>query len=123
MNVDETISRFALAHGFPYRKVENHYWEVNGIDLYSPEHPEQQHLGLKTWDVIRITVIPGVRTLPNGDPGYPDEYDTDIDSSHSDLWAALKRIGVMSVLDWVDASAEADAMFEAFQESQDSIPV
>ena len=45
--------------------------DIEGITIYREFLPD----GKPAWGVRGETVIPGVRTMPNGDPGYPDEVD------------------------------------------------
>jgi hypothetical protein len=45
--------------------------DIEGISIYRDVLPD----GQIAWGVSAQTVIPGVHTMPNGDPGYPDEVD------------------------------------------------
>lgn len=45
--------------------------DIDGVMIYRDVLPDGQ-IG---WGVSAQTVIPGVHTMPNGDPGYPDEVD------------------------------------------------
>lgn len=49
------------------------YVLLDGIAIYPQEVDGIRH-GVG-WGVSAETVIPGCRTMPNGDPGYPDEPD------------------------------------------------
>jgi len=45
------------------------------------------------WQAQFSVVIPGVRTFPNGDPGYPDEYDyADLDEPKRNIFEALAAV-------------------------------
>lgn len=49
------------------------YVLLEGIAIY-PQEVDGIHQGIG-WGVSAETVIPGCHTMPNGDPGYPDEPD------------------------------------------------
>ena len=86
---NKIVERFC-AWLFPQQrgKPEPHQWELGAWELYSPDHEESEAPG--RWAVYGSTVIPGVRTLRNGDPGWPDDVDVWLADSFTDIWAALR---------------------------------
>lgn len=53
-------------------------FDLNGLVQLMP--PCEDNNG--KWTIYKVTVRPGVHTLSNGDPGYPDEVDVDEVSAH-----------------------------------------
>ncbi len=45
--------------------------DIDGVLIYREVLPD----GQIAWGVSAQVVVPGVHTMPNGDPGYPDEVD------------------------------------------------
>jgi hypothetical protein len=110
MTTDQTplIERFCKAFNLTLEVPEPHHWVIDQFQLYAPEHEEVTGVGDDTcWEVLAVTVRPGRRYLPNGDPGYPDDVDVKLVGKHTTVFGALEKIAERVVQAWVDIEQTA----------------
>lgn len=70
------------------------------------------------WQVDAGVTIPGCHTMPNGDPGYPDDYDWVEQGRYQYARQAVMAV-VMSILhDMVDGALQAHAEAKDYEEMQ-----
>jgi hypothetical protein len=115
------IKDFGKTFNLPVEMDEPEHWLIGSFELYSPQQTDIAGTNEPTWDVYAVKLIPGVRTMPNGDPGYPDEYDAFLISSHVKLWAALEVIGHLSVTQWIDEGQMAEGQLQDLADEEASM--
>lgn len=83
-------------------------WRIGSVTLTAPggEGNEDSRID---WVVGLETIIPGVRYMRNGDPGWPDEVDWEQDSVHI-FPNALKRVAEILATNIVDGVLEGCEM-------------
>ena len=98
--IADRIENFCQFFKLTYQKVEENVHDVDQYRLYLPGSNTVDNEALTDFRVYRSVVIPGVHTLRNGDPGYPDEYDEQEVGKFDNLIDALEKIGHLVVTDW-----------------------
>lgn len=100
--IEETINLFATRFKLSVQHPEPHVYHIEGFELYTPGYNSVFDDTLPDFQVYRGVVIPGTRTMPNGDPGYPDDYDIVEIGTFITLLSALSKIGACLVEQWMD---------------------
>lgn len=107
---EDIIRPFCHSFRLQFEKVEENVYNVDQYRLYCPGSNSVVDEALTDFQVWRCITIPGVHTLRNGDPGYPDDYDEQEVSRHPTLLSALEKIGHLVVTDHINDEAMAEAM-------------
>lgn len=95
------IEQFCHRFRLTYEKVEENIYNVDQFRLYLPGSNSVDDEALTDHWVYRSITIPGVHTLSNGDPGYPNEYDEE-EIGRGSLIDCLEVIGHASITQWCD---------------------
>lgn len=99
---EEIINLFATSFKLSVQHPEPNIYYIEGFELYLPGHNTIFDEELTVFLVCAGVTIPGCRTMPNGDPGYPDDYDTVEVGQFGALLNALEKIGHCIMTQWVD---------------------
>jgi hypothetical protein len=104
--IEETINLFAARLKIHVQHPEDNVFHLDRFELYLPGYNTILDEKATSFLVFRGVTIPGQRTMPNGDPGYPDDYDVVEIGDYPSLISALEKIGHCIVTDWLDESAQ-----------------
>lgn len=99
---EETINLFAARLKLNVGHPEPNVYDIDGFELYVPGYNSILDETLTDFQVYAGVTIPGRRTMPNGDPGYPDDYDLIEIGKFPTLLNALAKIGACIVDRWID---------------------
>lgn len=100
--IADVIHTFAIRLKLNVKHPEPNIFDLDGFELYLPGYNSILDETLTDFQVYRGVTIPGRSYMPNGDPGYPDDYDLIEVGTFSTLLNALQKIGECIVSDWID---------------------
>lgn len=104
--IEQTVTAFAIRLKMDLKHPEPNVYELDGYTLYLPGYNSVFDEELTSFQVDKGVTIPGQRTLNNGDPGYPDDYDVVEIGEFPTLLTALAKLGACIVEDWIDESGQ-----------------
>jgi hypothetical protein len=99
---DQILQLFAARVRLTLTHPEKNVYQLDRYNLYLPGYNSFFDETITSFQVDRTVTIPGVRSMPNGDPGYPDDFDIQKVGEFDTLIQALQKIGTCIVEDWID---------------------
>ena len=108
LTLTEILTRYGHTWGQDVKSVEPHHWVLGGFELYDPDFDYEGDIESVAgmWNVYGSTVLPGRHTMPNGDPGYPDDVDVWHAGAFFTLREALLKIGHLLMDEYVGGDWE-----------------